>query len=264
MLQLALGGGLLLAGARAARLWAEGPPFRVGLPLVEVPPEPTATATLEPSPTAEPTASPTASPTAPAGPPANDAGWIIHPASGTAAQAIAWLVARSNSYTRFDISSIVGVYVELGTSAELDWFLALAQCAHETGSLTSWWCQRPRRNPAGIGVTGQVRAMPFDQPPGPDWAWDGAQWREGVSFAAWAEESAPAHLGRLLAYALPEGAGTPAQRALIDNALRRRGLPPALRGSAQRYTDLNGRWAYPGTEYGQRILDLARRMRAGD
>jgi hypothetical protein len=81
-------------------------------------------------------------------------------------------------------------------------------------------------------------------------------------FASWVGESIPAHLGRLLAYALPAGAGTTYQQQLIDYALWRRPLPDHLRGVAVTITDLNGRWAWPGTEYGQRILALAERMRS--
>lgn len=184
------------------------------------------------------------------------------PPTGEGWQAVEWLVARSNSYNRFDITAIVLAYARIGEEAGVDWFLALAQCAHETGGLTSWWCQRPRRNPVGIGVSGKTQSGTPDQPPGRNWAWDGSQWREGCSFATWDSEAIGAHLGRLLAYALPEGGATAAQQALIDHALSVRALPATLRGIAPSYLDLNGRWAYPGTEYGQRILDLARRMRA--
>ncbi len=190
-------------------------------------------------------------------------GVLLGPPTGTTDAAIAWLAPRSTAYTPYDVAVIVNGYAEIGDAAGLDWFLAIAQCAHETGHLTSWWCQRPRRNPAGIGVTGEVRAGTPDQPPGPDWAWDERiqSWRAGLSFTSWVGESIPAHLGRLLAYALPIGAGTPYQQQLIDYALSRRPLPASLRGVATTITDLNGRWAVPGTEYGQRILDLAERMR---
>lgn len=191
-------------------------------------------------------------------------GTLLGPPSGTAEAAIAWLAPRSTAYVPYDVAVIVNGYAEIGQAAEIDWFLAIAQCAHETGHLTSWWCQRPRRNPAGIGVTGEIREAPPDQPPGPDWAWDESiqRWRAGLSFASWVGESIPAHLGRLLAYALPPGAGTPYQQQLIEYALWRRPLPDHLRGVAVTITDLNGRWAVPGTEYGQRILALAERMRS--
>jgi len=255
----------------------------VYLPLVQVPPQPTpepsATPTPEPAtPTPEPAtptpepATPTLAPTATPTLAPGDVGWIIAPASGTAAQAIAWFTAQAvghSDYTAYDITSIVQAYQSLGESVGIgvDWFLALAQCAHETGSLTSWWAQRPRRNPAGLGVTGVTAdgdGTPATQP-GVDWAWDASimKWRAGMSFTSWADGSVPGHLGRLLAYALPEGAGTPEQQALISAALSRRGLPAKYRGIAPTIIGFNGTWAVPGTTYGQSILSLVQRMRAG-
>ena len=191
---------------------------------------------------------------------------IAGPASGTPEQAAAWLSARSSiNYTRLAVTEIVDAYQQIGDSGEMDWFLAIAQMAHETGSLTSWWSQRPRRNPAGIGVTGRTQfGLPGLPPPGA-WAWDDAAqlWREGVSFSEWATHAVPAHLGRLLAYALRDDQASPAQRDLIDYALMYRPLPDSYRGCAPTITELNGRWAVPGTDYGQRIMDLAERMRAG-
>ncbi len=240
LLSLILGSSALLA-IRALNARAQTPPALIYLPIVQTPPAPTPT------------------------PPANEAGQIIAPASGAASQAIAWLAARAVGYTPYDVTSIVQSYQSQGDAVEVDWFLALAQCAHETGGLSSWWSQRPRRNPAGLGVTGQMKAGTPDARPGPNWAWDDslARWREGLSFAIWADESVPAHLGRLLAYALPAGAGTPEQQSMIAYALAWRTLPAGYRGIAPTITGLNGRWAYPGTTYGESILDLARRMREG-
>ena len=81
---------------------------------------------------------------------------LLGPASGSAEQAIAWLSARAVNNN--DITRIVDNYQRIGELVGLDWFLAIAQMAHETGSLTSWWSQPPRRNLAGIGVTGAWRA----------------------------------------------------------------------------------------------------------
>lgn len=189
---------------------------------------------------------------------------IVGPASGPADRAVAWLVARrAADYSADDVAAIVARYRELGDWAGMDWFLALAQLAHETGSLTSWWSRPPRHNPAGIGVTGRTQPGDPGVSPGPNWAWDeGAQlWREGVSFPSWPDYAIPAHLGRLLAYALVDAAANDAQRQLIDYALSIRPLPPSYRGVAPTIVGLNGRWAVPGTDYGQRIVDLARRMR---
>lgn len=259
------------AGPRAARAddptptpAGDGPPYVVHLPYV-VNAQPAPEPTPEPTPEPEPRPTPGPEPMPDPGPYPNDAGYLLAVHSGTRAQAIGWLTRYSNRYNQVDITTIVDAYARIGNEAGIDWFLALAQCAHETGSLTSWWCARPRRNPAGIAVTGQVLYAPQESPPGRNWAWDDAigAWREGASFPAWDSYSVRAHLGRLLAYALPAGWGSPFQQELIDYALSVRSLPASLRGIAVTITDLNGRWAVPGTEYGQRILDLAARMRQG-
>lgn len=189
---------------------------------------------------------------------------IVGPASGSADAAARWITARcSPSYTAFDVAAIVARYRALGEWVEVDWFLALAQLAHETGSLTSWWSQRPRRNPAGIGVTG--RTLPGDptRPPGPAWAWDSAaqRWREGASFPTWNDHAIPAHLGRLLAYARTDATASAEQRQLISEAMAVRPLPAGYRGVAPTISGLDGRWAVPGVGYGARIVALAGRMR---
>lgn len=257
--------GAALATSRIRPVRTRESSYQVYLPLIHAEPAPDPTPGLPPEPPLEPLPTPAPNPP-PIGDPApwtNEEGYLLAPPSGAVEQAIRWFAARSTLYTRYDITQIVNAYARIGNEAGVDWFLALAQCAHETGSLTSWWCARPRRNPAGIGVTGAILPGVPDAPPGRNWAWDGAVWREGASFPAWDSEAISAHLGRLLAYALPQGAESAFQRTLIEYALWVRDLPPGYRGIATTITDLNGRWAVPGVEYGQRILDLARRMRSG-
>lgn len=243
---------------RMGQTQAATAPYRTYLPLVVTAPDPI----LEPVPypTPEPIPDPAPHPT-PEEPWPNEYGHLLTAPSGSQAQAVRWLTARSHLYTHYDITQIVAAYARVGEEVGVDWFLALAQCAHETGSLTSWWCDRPRRNPAGLGVTGHSIEGSPDEPPGPHWAWRDGRWFQGISFAAWDPYAIRAHIGRLLAYALPAGTGMPAQQAMIDEALSLRPLPAHLRGSALTISDLNGRWAVPGTEYGQRILNLAERMR---
>jgi hypothetical protein len=194
--------------------------------------------------------------------PAGDMPLLGQP-SGTSDQAHSWLATRATGYTSDDIAIIVEAYRQLGAVVELDWFLAFAQMAHETGHLTSWWSQRPRRNPAGIGVTGATKPGTPESPPGTNWAWDGSLWREGISFPTWIDHAIPAHLGRLLAYALTDAQASPAQHELITFALKYRPLPASYRGSAPTIIGLNGRWAVPGTTYGQSIVGLLQRMRDG-
>lgn len=260
----------LAASSIAALARADtGQLHRAYLPMILAPvPTPTPPPTPTPSPTSA--AAPTVVPPVPtppvAGdpPPILDNAPIVGPATGTAAMAVAWFAPRADpSYTDFDIGAIVAAYRSTGESVGMDWFLALAQMAHETGSLTSFWSQRPQRNPAGLGVTGEWRADPPPDPTG--WAYNTQRlrWERGLSFATWADHAVPAHLGRLLAYALTDAQASQAQRALIAFALAVRPLAESRRGIAPTILGLNGVWAVPGTTYGQSIVALARRMRYG-
>ena len=180
-----------------------------------------------------------------------------------AARAVRFILARPHGeYTEVDIAhTIVPAYFAVCASVGLDAVLLIAQMIHETGNLTSWWSQRPRRNPAGIGVTGRTMA---GQPRSLDWAKrDDGVWAEGVSFESWNGAAIPAHLGRLLAYAVTDAAANDAQRQLIEYAMLIRPLPASYRGVAPTITGLNGRWAVPGKDYGQRIATVANRMLAG-
>ncbi len=158
------------------------------------------------------------------------------------------------------IVTIVDAYFAVCAGVGMDPVMLLAQMVHETGNLTSWWSQRPRRNPAGIGVTGRSSAA---RPATGAWALRDGVWLEGVSFARWSDEAVPAHAGRLLAYALRDEQATPAQRALIAQALAVRGLPPGFRGVAPTWRGLNGHWAVPGTTYADTIATIATRLTQG-
>jgi hypothetical protein len=148
---------------------------------------------------------------------------LLAPASAPSARAEQYLLARQHGgYSGDDVTKIVGLYYTTATAVGLDPLLVIAQMAEETSHLTSFWSQRPRRNFAGIGVTGQ---------PG-----------VGLSFPD-LKTAVHAHTGRLLAYALPSGTGSPAQNQLIDEALAARPLPPQLRGAATTLKGLAGTWA---------------------
>lgn len=165
------------------------------------------------------------------------------------------------AYTPVSIGEIVRAYWRHAGAAGLDPAMVLAQCIHETGNLTSWWAARPRRNPAGIGVTGRMSPA---KPAAGIWAQRDGIWVEGVSFESWADHSIPAHVGRLLAYALPAGQGTAVQRDYIARALSVRPLPAHFRGVATTWQGLNGRWAVPGRDYDLKIVRIADAIRKED
>jgi hypothetical protein len=165
------------------------------------------------------------------------------------------LARQHGEYNQNDIvNSIVPAYFSVCASVGMEPVMLLAQMIHETGCLTSWWSQRPRRNPAGIGVTG--RNGP-DRPVVGAWALRDGTWAEGVSFPSWKDDSIPAHAGRLLAYALRDDQANHLQRALIARAMGYRPLPASFRGVAPTWRGLNGRWAVPGTTYADKIAEIA-------
>jgi hypothetical protein len=188
---------------------------------------------------------------------------ILGTASGTVGEAIRVLAPRAaaNGYSYDDVKNIVEAYQRVGDSVGVDWFLAIAQMAHETGYLTSYWSARPQRNPAGLGVEGRSSVT---DPGQPGWVYNTQRnmWEKGLSFASWEEDAIPAHIGRMLAYALKDEQATPTQKAMIDRALAIRPLPEHLRGIAPTIVGFNGRWAFPGTTYGQRILEVMLKLRA--
>ncbi len=178
---------------------------------------------------------------------------------GTPEQCSRFILARAHGdYNENDIvNGIVLAYFSVCASVGMDPVMLLAQMIHETGCLTSWWSQRPRRNPAGIGVTGRSGSA---QPAAGAWALKEGSWLEGVSFTSWKDDAVPAHAGRLLAYALRDDQANEAQRAMIARAIAYRPLPAKFRGVAPTWRGLNGRWAVPGTTYADKIAEIANAM----
>jgi hypothetical protein len=189
----------------------------------------------------------------------------------TPEQCSAYMLSRpTGEYNEHDVREvIVPAYFRVCEQAGINPLLAIAQMIHETGNLTSWWAGRPRRNPAGIGVTGETRS---DDPGDPHaWAWNEERgvYAAGISFETWTDHAIPAHVGRLLAYTLPSTASlTNEQRRLIAYALGLRPLPEPLRGCAPTLDGLVGTWASPGRQmvegrevtYAELVADIADRI----
>jgi hypothetical protein len=184
----------------------------------------------------------------------------------TMEQAAQYILNRTPKpiYTSYDITvNILPWYWQYGEQTGVDPCVAVAQMIHETGNMSSWWSDRPRRNPAGVGVTGEKRSNPPPPEEAHLWAWNDTQqkWQKGISFASW-EESTKAQIGRLCAYATDPAVRTPQQQALVDAALQYRSLPANFHGIAPTLEGLNGRWAYPGTTYANKIAEIANAMLA--
>jgi hypothetical protein len=165
---------------------------------------------------------------------------LLGPSRAPAAQAERYLLARAHGgYSDADVRSLVADYYATATEVGLDPLLVVAQMVEETGHLTSFWSQRPRRNMAGIGVTGK---------PG-----------EGLSFPD-LKTAVDAHTGRLLAYSLPVDAGNQAQNQLVKEALSFRMLPDRLRGAAPTLQGLAGTWAHD-PHYAGKLAGVANDIR---
>jgi Putative peptidoglycan binding domain/Mannosyl-glycoprotein endo-beta-N-acetylglucosaminidase len=161
---------------------------------------------------------------------------LIAPPRAAGNQLESYIGARPHGgYSDADVGTIVDLYEKTASAVGLDPLLVVAQMILETGNLSSEWSQPPRRNPAGIGVTGR---------PG-----------EGVSFPSW-RAAVRAHVGRLLAYGVSKGGETAVQLRLIDEALRWRPLPDRLRGSAPTLGGLAGTWA-ADEKYAAKIVRVA-------
>lgn len=197
---------------------------------------------------------------------------IISTTQATALQVADRITGRKGQkYSISEIRDIVTGYYRTCTPVGVNPLLAIAQMCHETGYLSSWWCDRVpgapgRRNPAGIGVNGDTRPADRQHPyPRELWHLDAPAnlWRRGYVFANWTQATV-AHVGRLVGYAVAPDARTPAQRAMVHEATATRPLPemihgtaPVLRllGSAHNPTGLG--WAHPGDKYGAAIAKVA-------
>ena len=138
-----------------------------------------------------------------------------------------------------DYNRIIEAYAVFGRLTTMGNLLPFAQAAHETGWFTSdRWVKN--NNPAGLGATN-----------------DGAMGFVADSI----EEGILAQYAHLTAYALPLLSMSVLQLGILGFDPRGRIMRgDNLLGSAPRWIDLNGRWAVPGTTYGQRIIEIANQL----
>lgn len=187
---------------------------------------------------------------------------IVAPAMGTPELAAKYLTLRKTdpSYSAADHKIIATYYYNYGEAVGINPLMAFAQMIHETGGLTSWWSLRPRRNPAGIGVTGETSRSRIRPPSGPglDWQADDISklWKKGFAFTDW-QLAVKAHLGHLIVYAVNPGMQSPTQRAMVAFDPRAVVMPLAYKGTSRVWNDLEGKWAVPGNNYSNAIANIA-------
>ncbi|MCF6136289.1 N-acetylmuramoyl-L-alanine amidase [Pseudalkalibacillus berkeleyi] len=128
---------------------------------------------------------------------------------------------------------LADLYLEIGEKYGIRGDAALAQAIHETNYFRFTGTVKPEQNNyAGIGTT---------DPNTP-----------GASFAS-PREGVTAHIQHLYAYASTDP--LPPGEKLVDPR-----FDLVTRGSAPTWTSLNGKWAVPGTTYGQLILSIYENM----
>lgn len=124
-------------------------------------------------------------------------------------------------------------YSSLGEYYGIRGDVAFAQAMHETNFLRFTGDVKPGQNNfAGIGATGNGAA--------------------GASFST-QEEGVLAHLQHLYAYASTQP--LPTKYPLVDPR-----FSLVKRGSAKMWRELNGKWAVPGTNYAESIMNIYKNM----
>ncbi len=154
---------------------------------------------------------------------------------------------------------VIDLYYELEPQWGIRADVLVCQMFHETDFLKSWWSQPPRRNMAGIGVTGAHQAA---NPNSVAWAFkpEDNQWYAGYAFVDW-RAAVQAHYGHMSAYCFADERNNASQLdprySAARGAFASKGWP-----RAQVMTDLNGKWAVPGDNYGQSIESVLNTAKA--
>lgn len=160
--------------------------------------------------------------------PVPPAGLTIQGTTLLAADEIERFVRRVNP----NAPELAALYVQIGQVYGIRGDTAYAQAVHETGYFRFQDSVKASQNNfAGIGATGKTEGATFKTP----------------------EEGVLAHIQHLYAYSSTEP--LPPQYPLVDP---RFGL--VQRGSAKAWNQLNGKWAVPGTNYSNMILEIYKLM----
>ena len=160
-----------------------------------------------------------------------------------------------SEYTIGDYRYILMAYDTIAKEANINPYFAVAQMIKETDWLRSWWAARPRRNPAGLGVTGETKQSNVRL--GAEWALrQDITYVRGYSFPDW-KISAKAHIGHILGYMYSDKQLTKEQREIVIHDPRRNVIPETIRGKVTQLKDLDGKWNSGAAGYGKSIAILA-------
>jgi len=184
-------------------------------------------------------------------------GSILSTTTITLTQCFNYIRMRDHGeYTNVDLQVILASYYVYSQQVGVDAGIAVSQMLLETGNLTSWWSQRPRRNPCGYGVTGeQLTHAPLDS------NWQVKRpglWVRGYAFTSW-DIAAKTHIAHLLCYALKDQQMNKLQLSFSEFSPRKRLLPSNYRGCARTVFDLSTKWAVD-PKYGQSIMSFYTRL----
>ena len=165
---------------------------------------------------------------------------------------------KGSTYSVKSVEEILGHYDSKCAIVNLNTDLVVAQMLHETAWLRSWWSQRPRRNPAGLRVTGEKKKDLASYDDFREWQYnpENKLYERGLAFRTW-EIASATHMGHLLCYIYTDRELNPTQftfsllspnRAILDQR--------GYRGVAKKLSGLNKRWAI-GPYYADGIAKVA-------
>ena len=155
-----------------------------------------------------------------------------------------------------DLIQWLQLYREIGTEAQVDWYMAACHALIETSYLTSVWARS--FNFAHIGLTVSSNEQH-------DYIYNSQtqRWERALTFRSM-REGVIAHIGRLVAYARTDAACTPVQLTYVDQALSHRPLPTSMRGTTTTWGRLGYQWLGRSDQtaevYGKQLVEFANRI----
>lgn len=172
---------------------------------------------------------------------------------------------KNRQYYYADFVYIFDQYNKHCKIVNLDTLLVVSQMAHETDYIRSWWAGRPRRNPAGLRVTGESKSMISLSDDLNEWQYDNTSrlFKRGRAYPSW-EHSVKAQLGHLLCYIYKDHEMTSEQLAYSNYSPNKNTLNSVgYRGVAKKVDGLSKRWAV-GEYYGEAIARMANNLKLID